>query len=76
MIRSAAGYITLTCVRHPYSDSHFNQLTSNFCSDVESQGNFIWKVFAVRHVGHLSLLQQAHFLPLMSQRCPLLVEEC
>lgn len=55
---------------------NFSHLTSDFGSYDEWQGDFIWKVFAVWHVRQFSLLQQAHLLPLLSQRCPLLSKEC
>lgn len=54
---------------------HFGRLTGDFGSYDERQRDFIREVFAVGHVGQLSLLQQAHLLPLLSQRRSLLSKE-
>ena len=51
-------------------------ITSDFCSYVESQRDFIGKVFAVRHIRNLSLLQQTHLVPLLPQSCPFLNKKC
>ena len=49
--------------------------TGDFGSYDERQGDLLGEVLAVRHVGQLPLLQQAHLLPLLPQRRPLLRKE-